>query len=89
MLWGAGMVAAIPFVLWWWRDVARIPSAAWYWTGHVRRSWRVGVAFGWVAGGWPAILVAVFWWRGAVRRDLLEELRTVRHEHHHRDQSAP
>jgi len=82
MLWVAGMVVAVPALLWWSHDVARIPGPAWYWTGHHRRSWQWGLLFGWIAGGWPAIVIVIVWSQSAVRRDVRDEAHEVRAARH-------
>lgn len=87
VLWTVGVIAAIPVILWWARDVTRIPSPTWFWTGHHRRHWQWGVLFGWLAGGWPAIVIVLVWAHSAERRDLLDEAADARKQHrdHHHD----
>lgn len=76
-LWLAGVVVTIPVAVWWARDLGRIPHRAWFWTAHHRRPWQWGFLLGWFAGGWPAIAIVVVWTQSAVRRDVLDEARTL------------
>ena len=76
-LWLTGVVVTIPVAIWWARDLARIPHRAWFWTAHHRRPWQWGFLLGWVAGGWPAIAIVIAWTQSGVRRDVLDEARTL------------
>lgn len=80
-LWLAGVVVAVPFVLWWAHDFSRIPGRVWFWTGRDRRPWQWAMLLGLVCGGWVAVGTAIRWRLGDDRRELLDELgdRTSRH----------
>lgn len=73
--WAAGLLVALPVVLWWAHDFTRIPGRIWYWSGHHRSPWQWGMLLGLLAGGWPALVIAAVGSRSAVRRDLLGDLR--------------
>ena len=83
VLWVVGVVAMVPVAVWWARDLARIPGRTWYWTGHHRRPWQWAVLLGWLAGGWPAMIVVLVWARSPARAQLLSEV-----EHGHRPASG-
>ena len=84
VVWVVGVLAAIPVVLWWVRDVSRIPGRAWYWTGHHRNPWQWAVSLGWVAGGWPAMIVVLVWSQSAERKELSDEAAAMRANRHRR-----
>ena len=80
-----GYVVGLPALVWAWRDLARFPPPVWYWSGHRREYWRAGLVAAYVAGGWPAIAVALAWWRSRIRSELRDEAHFQResHQHHH------
>jgi hypothetical protein len=78
--WAVGMLAAVPFVLWWARDFGRIPGRTWFWSGYDPRPWRWTVFLGFFLGGVVAIVTAVRWRRSETRTELLDELRVRRAE---------
>ena len=71
VVWLVGVLAAIPAVIWLTRDLSRIHSPTWYWKGHHRQPWQWAVLIGWLAGGWPAMVIVLVWSQSALRRDLL------------------
>jgi hypothetical protein len=78
--WILGMIAAVPFVLWWARDFGRIPGRTWFWSGYDPRPWRWAVFLGFFLGGVVAIVTALRWRRSNTRDELLDELRERRAE---------
>ena len=44
--WAVGMLAAVPFVVWWARDFGQIPGRTWFWSGYDPRPWRWAVFLG-------------------------------------------
>lgn len=80
LLWTIGVLIAIPVIAWWARDISRIPRRAFYWTGYHLRPWQWAVLLGWIAGGWPAIVIVLVWSRSAERRDLQEEANEIRRD---------
>jgi hypothetical protein len=80
-LWAIGMIAAVPFVLWWARDFGRIPGRTWFWSGYDPRPWRWAVFLGFFVGGVIAIVAVLRWRRSIARDELLDELRERRAEH--------
>jgi hypothetical protein len=74
VLWVAGVVVAVPFVVWWARDFDRIPGRIWYWSGYDRRAWQWAVFLGFLAGGVIAIVTVLRWRRSDARMELLDEL---------------
>jgi len=81
-LWVAGVVLAVPFVIWWARDLGRIPGRIWYWSGYDRRTWQWTVFLGFLAGGVIAIVTVLRWQRSTARAELLDDLseRIAAHE---------
>jgi len=73
IVWIAGVVVAIPVILWWARDIGRISHGDWFWAGYHRRHWQYGVLLGWIAGGWIAIVIIIVWSRSEQRSELLAE----------------
>ena len=78
--WVVGMLAAVPFVVWWARDFGQIPGRTWFWSGYDPRPWRWAVFLGFFLGGVVAIATVVRWRRSETRAELLEELRERRAE---------
>jgi MFS family permease len=78
--WVVGMIAAVPFVLWWARDFGRIPGRTWFWSGYDPRPWRWAVFLGFFLGGVVAIVAVLRWRRSPARDELLAELRERRAE---------
>ena len=72
--WVLGVVAMVPVAIWFARDLARIPGPTWYWAGYHRRPWQWAVLLGWLASGWPAMIVVLVWSRSSVRAQLLAEV---------------
>lgn len=71
IIWIVGVVVAIPVILWWAHDLGRIAGRDWFWAGYHRRHWQWGVLFGWIAGGWIAIVIILAWALSEQRADLL------------------
>jgi len=74
---GVGLVA----LAWAWVDLSRFPPQVWYWSGNRREMWRIGLVLGFLATGWPAMVVAIAWWRSASRAELRDEAHFLRETH--------
>ncbi|MEP6625363.1 MAG: hypothetical protein ABJC79_13030 [Acidimicrobiia bacterium] len=74
LLWVVGIVFAVPVVLWFGRDLTRIPTYIWAVTGLRREHWQWGVLLGWVAGGFPAMVIVLVWSKSVERSTLYREL---------------
>jgi hypothetical protein len=79
-----GWIVALAPAIWAFSDMGRVPRRVWFWTGHGRDPWRKGVVAAWVLGGWPAIVVAIAWWRSVARADVTAELVEIRDRHRRR-----
>ena len=69
----AGYVTGGIAALWALRDMARIPSNIWYWSGVWWSGRQRALLIGWLLGGYPAIFVALSWWRSPERQEMRDE----------------
>jgi len=84
ILFVVGFVVGLFGLVWAWVDIGRFPPQVWYWSGHRRESWRAGLIVAYLVTGWPAIVVALAWWRSETRVELRDEARYLREAHRRR-----
>jgi len=87
----AGYVIALPVVLWCLRDLRSFHRPLWAGYGN-RRSWVAALLLTYAVAGWPALLVAVGWRTGQLRRELDSARERVHDEHaghRHRSDALP
>lgn len=69
-----GWVVAFPFVTRGSADLGRIPGRVWRITGYrSRKSWRLAMWLGYLAGGWPGMVAVLSWRRSETREALRDE----------------